>query len=366
MAKNLWEVVIDAFQEAEGGATIPDNTSTVPSLNEYIRWGNQAKDIITNETNCLEQLITFSSVARQQKYSLTDRFIRSQYAEWVRGTNNLYNLLPVDIQTWRRRQSYNFNTGIPQFYCIFNRNFWIYPATTNGASTTAINDASNITATDTTITVDSVANFPTRGRFLIDSEVIEYTNTNSTNQTFTGCTRGMEGTTAAAHNDDATVTERDLNVFSNVRQLIRDMNIYNTGTVSITTGTAAVTGSSTLWADSPNAYAGWKIGFGANPTKFYEIKTVGSDTSITLTSNLEEATVSGGSYIIASPIEIADEYAELFRLYFMWKTKMRLEEFPQADRYKGEFERKVKQTNNQFSDETNQSYPTMRDTQEYD
>jgi hypothetical protein len=367
MAKNIWEIVIDAFQEAEGGNTIPKNDdTTVPSLNEYIRWSNQAKDIITNETNCLEQNLTLSSVARQQKYSLPDKFIRSQWVDWVQATSAIYHLAPIPIQDWRDMQATNFNTAIPQFYVLYNRELWLYPETTSSASTTAINDATNISATDTTITVDSLSGFPSRGLVIIDDEVIEYTNTNSTNVTLLNCVRGREGTTAASHLDDATVTERDIHVYSNVRHLIRDMNIYNTGTVAITSGAAAVTGTTTLWGDSPNAYKGWKMGFGENPTKWYEISSVDSDTSITLTSNLEEATISGGSYVIASPIEIPDEYAELFRLYFMWKTKLRLEEFAQAREYKGELDRKLNKTTNQFIDETSQAYATMRDTRVYD
>ena len=55
----------------------------------------------------------------------------------------------------------------------------------------------------TTITVDSTTGFPTTGIILIDQELILYTGKTST--TFTGCTRGADGTTAAAHDDNAVV-----------------------------------------------------------------------------------------------------------------------------------------------------------------
>ena len=68
---------------------------------------------------------------------------------------------------------------------------------------TKINDSDGITATDTTITVDSTGVFASSGTIQIGNEKITYTNTTST--TFTGCTRGTGGTTAVAHANDADV-----------------------------------------------------------------------------------------------------------------------------------------------------------------
>ena len=55
----------------------------------------------------------------------------------------------------------------------------------------------------TTITVDDTTSFPTSGYATIDSEVFLYTGVTAT--TFTGVTRGSDGTTAVAHSDNATV-----------------------------------------------------------------------------------------------------------------------------------------------------------------
>lgn len=60
-----------------------------------------------------------------------------------------------------------------------------------------------IGAGDTTITVSSTTGFPTVGIITIDLEAIHYTGTTAT--TFTGCTRGFDGTTGAAHADTTTV-----------------------------------------------------------------------------------------------------------------------------------------------------------------
>jgi hypothetical protein len=73
--------------------------------------------------------------------------------------------------------------------------------------TTQLNGAIN--AITTTITVDATVSFPTGtvgpppSRIDIDTELITYTGKTAT--TFTGCTRGASGSTAASHSDNAVV-----------------------------------------------------------------------------------------------------------------------------------------------------------------
>lgn len=69
-------------------------------------------------------------------------------------------------------------------------------------ATTLANDAS-FDATETTITVDSTADFPEQGRIRVDDEEITYTGKTPT--TFTGCTRGARSTRASTHADDSVV-----------------------------------------------------------------------------------------------------------------------------------------------------------------
>ena len=68
---------------------------------------------------------------------------------------------------------------------------------------TAINDGSGINNSVTTITVDSTLGFPLNGKIKIDDEIISYTGKTPT--TFTGCGRGANSTSAAAHDDDDAV-----------------------------------------------------------------------------------------------------------------------------------------------------------------
>ncbi len=102
----------------------------------------------------------------------------------------------------------NTATANPTNVTVFSGKIKVYPRPSESAQTTQLNGA--ITASDTTITVDSTSGFQIGDfyRIIIDSEVIYSTATTST--TFTGCARGREGTTAAAHLDNATVTERDI------------------------------------------------------------------------------------------------------------------------------------------------------------
>ena len=80
---------------------------------------------------------------------------------------------------------------------------------TFAASADQLNGA--IDADDTTIIIDDTTGFPTSGKLIIDSEVIDYSAISS--NTFTGCTRGASylvsgtstSTTAAVHSDNAAV-----------------------------------------------------------------------------------------------------------------------------------------------------------------
>lgn len=68
---------------------------------------------------------------------------------------------------------------------------------------------------------------------------------------------------------------------------------YTTGNVSVS-GTS-VTGVGTTWS-TDRISSGSRIGFGSNPTVWYEISSIASDTSITLTTSA--GTISSGAYVI--------------------------------------------------------------------
>lgn len=104
----------------------------------------------------------------------------------------------------------NQNSSTPTNVAIWNDKARIYPTPNASAETTQLNGA--ISSSDTTIVVDDGGSFSIGDyyRFIIDSEVIYATFYDPDTLSFTGCMRGQEGTTAASHLDNATVTERDI------------------------------------------------------------------------------------------------------------------------------------------------------------
>lgn len=82
------------------------------------------------------------------------------------------------------------------------------PADGSALSTTTLLGANqlngSLTNSATIIIVDSTSDFPSSGTISIDDEFITYTGTTAT--TFTGCTRGVENTTAVSHYDGTIVS----------------------------------------------------------------------------------------------------------------------------------------------------------------
>ena len=149
-----------------------------------------------------EKTKSFSSVANQYEYSLaSDVFVLYD------GIYDTQPLAVIDLHRWNNLRWDSDTKGDPTHICIWRKKAKVYPYPSSSAGTTVINDTDGITAADTTITVDSTSGFQSQGRIVIESEVISYTGKTTT--TFTGCSRGEEGTTAATHADDITVTERD-------------------------------------------------------------------------------------------------------------------------------------------------------------
>jgi hypothetical protein len=75
--------------------------------------------------------------------------------------------------------------------------YWNGALTGIGSTVLAGTTRLALNATDTTISVDSTTGFSASGTLLINSEIITYTGVTAT--TFTGCTRGANGSTAKNH-----------------------------------------------------------------------------------------------------------------------------------------------------------------------
>lgn len=121
---------------------------------------------------------------------------------------------PVKYVSRAEWERYNYDTDAttdtPYVMSIFVRKMRFWPRPDTAATSTTLDG--DITATDTTITVSDVSGFQRADyyRFKINDEVIYANAVDTTNNQFTGCSRGQEGTTAASHSDTDTVTEQNI------------------------------------------------------------------------------------------------------------------------------------------------------------
>lgn len=295
------------------------------------RWTNQdigdlldegAKYLQSN-LKILENRTSLSLVANQRDYELASTVLEPKVLEYM-DSGGYRRLRGVTYS--RIRDSRATRTGTIPFAYSFVDNeqtIQLTPAPDTAAPSTTL--SGNHSAAATTLVVVSTASLYDEGRVLVDSEVIGYTGKTTT--TLTGCTRGLEGTTAATHSDGATVTARNLFITGIQRITDRVMyRYYTTGTASVNNGATAVTGGSSSWVG--NASAGDYIGFTANvtetdPVAWYKIAVVGGDTSITLASAFQQANVTSGTYIVSSANPFPNQFDDVLKNYALSKAYAR-------------------------------------------
>lgn len=124
---------------------------------------------------------------------------------------------------------------------------------------------------------------------------------NDTTGAISTITMGNSITPAAAEFVDYTVSNGTLLVVDNSNYILKYRGstnaAYTTGTISVTNGSAAVTGSGTTWNTSTNAEVGEYIQL--PDSKWYKITAIASNTSLTIESTYYGSTLSAQSYIIS-------------------------------------------------------------------
>lgn len=160
-----------------------------------------------------ERLWTFNEVV----YSASGVLNQFQYdkPETIKTLHTVrYNTEPLAKISQAQWEMYNWNTNTssanPTNVSIWNEKVMVWPRPSASANTTQLSAAINDSVTS--IVVDDASSFLIGDfyRFIIDDEVIYATGLSTSPDTFTGCLRGQEGTTAASHLDNATVTERNI------------------------------------------------------------------------------------------------------------------------------------------------------------
>jgi hypothetical protein len=156
---NFWTVEQGQIPMVTGQAIYPVPVDTIDLLDTVIRQNNATSNQID---------INISRISEPTYMSLPNKLAQGR-----------------PIQVWFNRQSGQENL-----------------------STATL--AANISSTDTTITVSSVANLTTSGFIKIGSETISYPNVDPVNNQLLNCARGQNNTTAVAHTSGAAITVQNL------------------------------------------------------------------------------------------------------------------------------------------------------------
>lgn len=133
---------------------------------------------------------------------------------------------------------------------------------------------------------------------------------------------------------------------------------YTTGTVSITTNTATVTGSGTAWTKAM-AENGWiRVNHSATDaangdSQWYQISSVNSATSITLMNNYTGATVAGGAYTVGQASILHEDYHDLplYRMGIIYYTT-RFPDPIRAQTYQKLWDEGLERLNEEFGSKT--------------
>jgi len=166
-------------------------------------------------------MTTSSGTTVFEKSLFIDDIIQESYERigLVNSTGNQMKAarrsLNILFQEWANRGLHYWEVANNSISLVQNQSVYtLYRSSGDGTSDgvfTLLNGA--ITAASSTITVDSVSQFPATGTLLIGSEQITYTTLNSSAKTITGLTRGANSTTAAAHADNEEVYNYDSIVY---------------------------------------------------------------------------------------------------------------------------------------------------------
>ena len=152
-----------------------------------------------------ETIFSSSRVAYQRSYSISTSAVEGKAHTIVVDTEPIAK---IDRQRFEMLHWDTNITGDPTHCSVWDNKMHFYPLPDSAAETDTLDG--DITSSTTDIVLDDTSNFNAPGRVLIDSEVISFEYVDSDNETLKGCSRGLEGTTAATHSDGTTVTNRDI------------------------------------------------------------------------------------------------------------------------------------------------------------
>jgi len=155
-------------------------------------------------------MATSSGTTVFEKTFTIDEIIEESY-ERIGLVNNTGNQmkaarrsLNIMFQEWGNRGLHYWEVAENSISMVNGQTVYtIYRSSSDGTSDGVFSYLDGgISLSQTTLTVDSVDQFPTSGTLLVGAEQINYTGTDTNSNQITGLTRGVNGTTAANHSDN--------------------------------------------------------------------------------------------------------------------------------------------------------------------
>ncbi len=200
MGLTVSQLIIDTRQEID--------ETTIPTVTQALRLLNRARHELSRDCGYLIAKKTAVSTAGVNTYTMPDDMFKVKAIDFKRN-EQIIRLNPVELDYYLR---YSFQSTSSFFNAYYeqDRVITLIPKQSTASTTTAINDATGISALDTEVVVDSTSTFPKYGTLLMETEKCTYVVKDST--TFTLLSRGAEGTTAGTHADDVTVTLCDIEI----------------------------------------------------------------------------------------------------------------------------------------------------------
>lgn len=295
-------------------AALSQNTSTtnVELLKGMI---NDAHQYLLQKYFFNEGSYSITTVGNQQAYPLP-----FNYSKLKTGTVTIGNLkwTPTEILSraeWDQLNVFPYYADIPSNFFIYNNQFNLWPIPATGSTTlTYTGLAGTLTVGDTITQGTNTGTILTVDTSALTMQVAVNLTDSFSAGAFT-TSGGATGTiTAASITAGNTIT---FNYKFRVPNLV--FANYSTGTVTMTNGSLAVTGSGTSWLTTFSTNPGsvllqnlWiQLPYPTGDGNWYQISSIESNTALTLVQPYQGATASGMTYTIGQMPLLLEDFQDL-------------------------------------------------------
>jgi len=171
--------------------TTGSHNLSVGDIITFANAGSFGADTDYTATDFDDKLFEVQSVPSITTFTITMPSAETGSGETNDGTLDVRPYVPVGPLT--QTSGYGWGT-------------YLFGGRTIAQTTTTMNNSGNMLVGATSVILTDSSNFPSSGKIRIGSEDMEYTANNTSTNTISGITRGINGTSAAEHTDGSTVT----------------------------------------------------------------------------------------------------------------------------------------------------------------